>query len=440
MAFRELFSDNGDGVEALNVSEGVRVQSLVYIRWLAVLGQAFTLFLVHVTLGYELPIVEASLLVAASAVVNVLVSLSQKKTARLSDTGAIIYLFYDALQLTGLLYLTGGLTNPFSLLFLVPVTISATNLSLRGTLFLGLTTLVVITFLALDHLPLPLPSEELMLSDTYVFAIWSALVIGTLFLSGYAWRISSDSRRMTEALTIARFALAREQQLSAVGGIAAAAAHELGTPLNTILLVSEELSREFPEDSEYAEDTQLLYDQARKCAEVLEQLSTKPDTDRFLQTDAHHNYLPLNSLIALVSDKQMDKGKHIDIRALGDPERAPKLYATPELMYGLGNLISNATEFARKNVTITTDWQDRNVKVIVRDDGPGFSEEILRRLGEPYTSSRAGKGGMGLGVFIAEMLIRHTGGSIKFNNHPDGGAEVTVQWPRSALEKAAPQN
>ncbi|MBO6827481.1 MAG: ActS/PrrB/RegB family redox-sensitive histidine kinase [Sneathiella sp.] len=440
MVFSDLFSSSSDNPTALTTSEGVRVQSLVLIRWLAVLGQAFTLLFVHVTLGYDLPIVEASLLVAASAVVNVLVTLSQKKTARLSDTGAIIYLFYDALQLTGLLYLTGGLTNPFSLLFLVPVTISATNLSLRGTLFLGFTTLVVITFLALYYHPLPLPKDELVLSDTYIFAIWAALVIGTLFLSGYAWRISSDSRRMTEALTIARFALAREQQLSAVGGIAAAAAHELGTPLNTILLVSEELSREFPEGSDYAEDTKLLYTQARKCAEVLEQLSTKPDTDRFLQTDAHHNYLPLNSLIALVRDKQRDLGKNIEIQSLGDDENPPKLYATPELMYGLGNLISNAAEFARNQVKITTDWQDRNVKVVVRDDGPGFSEEILSRLGEPYTSSRAGKGGMGLGVFIAEMLIRHTGGSIKFANHPDGGAEVTVQWPRSVLEKAAPQN
>ncbi len=440
MAISDFFSSGDEGREALAVSEGVRLQSLVYIRWLAVLGQAFALFFVHVTLGYELPIVEASLLVAASAVVNVLVTISQKPTARLSDSGAIIYLFYDALQLTGLLYLTGGLTNPFSLLFLVPVTISATNLSLRGTVFLGLTTLAAISFLALYYMPLPLSPEQLVVSDIYIVAIWSALVIGTVFLSGYAWRISSDSRRMNEALTIARLSLAREQQLSAVGGIAAAAAHELGTPLNTILLVSEELSREFPEDSDHAEDARLLYGQARKCAEVLEQLSTKPDTSRFLQTDAHHNYLPLHSLLALVRDKQMEKGKEIEVLTHGSVEGEPKLYATPELMYGLGNVMSNAAEFARHKVTITADWREKNVKVTIQDDGPGFNQEILDRLGEPYTSSRAGNGGMGLGVFIAQMLIRHTGGNIDFKNNKKGGALVIIQWPRSQLEKAAPSN
>lgn len=422
----------------LGSSNGVRLQSLVYIRWLAVLGQAFAIVLVQWVLDYDLPIIPCIILVAASAVVNILVTISYKSTARLSNRGAILYLFYDALQLTGLLYLTGGLSNPFSILFLVPVTISATSLTLKGTVFLGLTTLLCITFLGIFHEPLPLPDKELHLSNTYIFAIWAALVLGTLFLSSYAWRISSDSRKMTDALTIARMALAREQQLSAVGGIAAAAAHELGTPLNTILLVSEELSREFPAGSAYEEDATLLHDQAKKCADVLAQLSRGPSTDRFLQPDAHHNYLPFESLIALVTDKYADKGAEIEIQTDGDLSNQPKLFASPELLHGLGNLVSNAAEFATSRVTIRLSWDAKTVHAIIQDDGPGFSDEIIDRLGEPYTSSRRGHGGMGLGVFISEMLIGHSGGTIGFSNAPSGGARCHVQWPRKRLEKTDP--
>lgn len=427
-----------DAPNILSASRGVRLQSLVYIRWLAVLGQAFAIILVHIYLGYKIPILPAVLLVSASALLNILISISARPATRLTDRGAILYLFYDALQLTGLLYLTGGLTNPFSVLFLVPVTISATNLSLKGTVFLGFTTITAVTVLAIFYEPLPLPAGDIQLSNTYVFALWAALVLGTVFLSIYAWRMSSDSLRMTEALTAARFALAKEQQLSAIGGIAAAAAHELGTPLNTILLISEELSREFPEGSDYAEDAQLLYDQARKCREVLEQLSTKPDTDRFLQNDAHHNYLPLQSLMELVVEKQTGKNATFDIKSLGDLAAQPKLFATPELLYGLGNLVSNAAEFCNETVEITLNWTDRRVEVVIQDDGAGFSDEILDRLGEPYTSSRAGNGGMGLGVFIADMLIKHTGGHLTLGNAVDGGARVVIEWPRSRLEKADP--
>ena len=431
-------AQNAENENILGMSNGVRLQSLVYIRWLAVLGQAFALVLVHWGMGYNLPIIPCAILVGASAVVNVLVTISYKSTARLSNRGAIFYLFYDALQLTGLLFLTGGLSNPFSLLFLVPVTISATSLTLKGTVFLGFTTVVCISFLAVSHKPLPLPDKELHLSDTYISAIWAALVLGTLFLSSYTWRISSDSRKMTDALTVARMALAREQQLSAVGGIAAAAAHELGTPLNTILLVSEELSREFPKGSEHEEDAQLLHDQAKKCADVLAQLSQGPSTDRFLQPDAHHNYLPFQSLIALVADKYANKGAEIKILTNGDLEDQPKLFASPEILHGLGNLISNGTEFAHSLVTINLNWDNNEVHAIIQDDGPGFSDEIIDRLGEPYTSSRRGHGGMGLGVFISEMLIGHSGGTISFSNATAGGARCHIQWPRKRLEKADP--
>ncbi|MCF8468593.1 MAG: ActS/PrrB/RegB family redox-sensitive histidine kinase, partial [Sneathiella sp.] len=408
------------------------------IRWLAVLGQAFTVFAVAFGFGYDLPLGPVALLIGASAILNILVGLNRKSTARLPNRGAILYLFYDILQLAGLLYFTGGLTNPFSVLFLVPVTISATNLPRRGTLFLGLTTLACISVLAIFYEPLPLPENSFLFSGIYILAIWAALVLGTLFLSGYAWLLAADSRKMADALTIARFELAREQQLSAVGGIAAAAAHELGTPLNTILLISEELTQELPEGSAAAEDAALLHDQAKKCAEVLAQLSKGPDTERFLQDTAHHNYLALDSLFSLIAEKYGDRGKAIVIHTHGDTVTKPRLFLTPELRHALGNLISNAADFAAHQVMIDLFWDDKLVRAEIRDDGPGFSEEILSRLGEPYMSSRRGNGGMGLGVFIADMLIRRSGGDLTFSNRKSGGAIVEILWSRKRLEKSDP--
>jgi two-component system sensor histidine kinase RegB len=419
-------------------SSGMRLKTLVYIRWLAVLGQALTVLIVFFIFGYELPLIPVGLLIGASAILNILVSLNRKPAARIPDRGAILYLFYDILQLAGLLYFTGGLTNPFSVLFLVPVTISANNLPRQGTVFLGLTTFACITFLTWFFEPLPLPPNSLLLSDTYLLALWSALVLGTAFLSGYAWMIAADQRKIYDALTIARAELAREQQLSAVGGIAAAAAHELGTPLNTILLVSEELTQSLPEGSDAAADAALLHDQAKKCAEVLAQLSKGPETGGFIKDSPHHNFLALDNLFSLVTEKYHDSGKEFVIRTHGEPSDIPHLFLTAELRHGLGNLVSNAAEFARSRVDIDLYWNDRLVRAEIHDDGPGFSEEILGRLGEPYMSSRRGKGGMGLGVFIADMLIRRSGGDLSFRNHRQGGAVVEIIWSRRVLEKSDP--
>lgn len=431
------FADD-DLSSIIGASSGMRLQTLVHIRWLAVLGQALTVFIVHVAFDYEMPVVPVAALVSASGILNILVTISQPTSQRLSDRGAILYLFYDILQLGGLLYFTGGLTNPFSVLFLVPVTISATNLSQRGTLFLGVITLICISLLTVVHERLPLPQGSLLLSDTYILAIWAALVLGTLFLSGYAWMIAADARKLSDALTIARFELAREQQLSAVGGIAAAAAHELGTPLNTILLVSQELCEDLSGDAEHAEDAALLHDQAKKCADVLAQLSRGPDTERFLQDEAHHNYLSIDNLFSLIAEKYETDGKTIIIQADGDEKSKPRLFATPELRHGLGNLISNAAEFATSVVIIDLFWDEKTIRAVISDDGPGFTPEILARLGEPYMSSRRGKGGMGLGVFIADMLIKRGRGQLSFKNADSGGAVVTIEWSRKMLEKTTP--
>lgn len=203
-------------------------------------------------------------------------------------------------------------------------------------------------------------------------------------------------------------------------------------------MISQELSQDLADDKLHSDDAALLHNQAKKCAEVLAQLSKGQDTERFLQDEAHYNYLSIDAFFTLIAEKYQQPGKTIDVLNQGDEASKPKLFSTPELRHGLGNLISNAAEFAKTAVTINLYWDEKTVRAEIRDDGPGFSPEILARLGEPYMSSRRGKGGMGLGVFIADMLIKRSRGELSFRNAKPGGAIATVKWSRQKLEKSDP--
>lgn len=330
--------------------------------------------------------------------------------------------------------MTGGLENPFSILLLVPVTISATHLSGKSSLLLGATTLTCITLLALYHEPLPLPDGSYHVSSFYLLAIWTALILGTVFLSGYAWLIAGDSRRVIEALSAARLALAREQQLSAVGGIAAAAAHELGTPLNTILLVAKDLINDLDPDSPLMDDAELLYGQAKVCKQVLAQISEKSVEGGMELHGDHFGFLPLPAIISMIIDKQKPDKKKVEIITPQNAAPPPIIAPTAEFFHGLGNFISNAIEFSDQHVKIMLNWTGNNISVEICDDGPGFSPDILNLAGEPYNSSRQGNGGMGLGIFIAKTLLARTGADISIYNGKEGGARVKIIWPRTQLE------
>lgn len=411
----------------------VRVRTLVLTRWIAVAGQTITLLTVSELFHVALPMTWAMAAVASSALLNIVVSLRHRLNAWHSDRTAMVYLAYDILQLAALLYLTGGLQNPFALLILVPVTISATVLSLTSTVFLGLLAFACISLLARLHLPLPWPGGSLTLPAIYIAGAWVSLSLGMTFLMLYAWRVAEESRRMSDALGETQLALAREQQLSSLGGLAAAAAHELGTPLGTIALVAKELARELPPDSPHADDVRLLNIEAERCRSILARLARDPyggHDDAFAR-------MPVLALVEAVAAPHRSGPVQVLVEAIDSNTRdQPVVRRSAELLQGLGNLIENAADFARQQVRVDVGWDAQRVRIVIADDGPGFAPTIVDLLGEPYVSTRRDRGGMGLGVFISKTLLERTGASLSFANRRRGrGAVVAISWPRAMLEE-----
>lgn len=418
----------------------VRLRTLVLIRWVAVAGQAAALAIVYVGLGYDLPILPAVLLVAASATVNLHARFTRAENVWLGDRAAALYVAYDLVQLTALLGLTGGLANPFVLLILAPVTVSASVLSRTSTIALSGLAIVAATVLGLLHVPLPWPGG-FDLPVAYTLGIWIALVLSVLFIAGYVYAIAAEEQRMSDALSATQMALAREQRLSALGGLAAATAHELGSPLGTIAVVARELLAELPPDSPYREDAELLLSESARCKEILAQLARKPEDSG----GAPYNRLPLSALAEAAAAPHAKEVATVQIeilKASQDNSAEPRAFRRPEILHGVGTLVQNAVGFAEMRVTLRVTWSAREAAVRIQDDGPGFPPAILPFLGEPYLSSRAGQqpGGredgahMGLGVFIARTLLARTGAQVAFSNRAEGGAEVAVIWPRGRLE------
>jgi two-component system, sensor histidine kinase RegB len=418
----------------------VKQRTLVLIRWIAIAGQLATICVAHFAMGLGLPIGPALAVVSASAIVNLASGRRGAVRTRLSDREAAGYLAYDMIQLTLLLYLTGGLVNPFAVLILAPVIVSATVLSRGSTIGLGLLAGACISLLALYHLPLPWRDGGVELPPLYILGIWEALAVSTLFIATYVGSVAEEARRMQDALAATQLALAREHRLASLGGLAAAAAHELGSPLATIALASRELARELPAESPLAEDVALLISQSARCRDILAELG------RGLPTDSHMPFahLPLSAIVEAAAEPH--RVPSIDLvldaaPAAGAPDNCaePQVWRSPEFQHGLGNLIQNAIQFARKEVVVRQRWDFERVTVETMDDGPGFPAYLLERIGEPYVSSRAHTGEhMGLGIFIAQNLLERTGAVLTFANRPEGGAHVTVRWQRARME-AAPE-
>lgn len=409
----------------------IRVRTLVVVRWIAVAGQIGTLLLVSEGLNAQVPMAWAMAVVGASAALNVWIGLRQRLSGWHSERAAAVYLAYDILQLALLLYLTGGLQNPFALLFLVPVTISATVLSSGSTATLGLLAFICTSLLTQHYLPLPWPGGAFELPAVYRLGTWVALTLGMGFLMFYAWRVAEEARVMADALTETQLALAREQELSSVGGLAAATAHELGTPLGTIALVARELQRDLSPDSDLAEDVALLNSEAGRCREILGRLARDPQGG-----GQPFDSMPLDALVAALTEP-FDHGA-VAIRVERDDSREgppPVLPRSPEIRQALGNLIENAVEFARSVVIIRLGWHAGNVSISISDDGPGIPAQLIGLLGEPYVTSRPKRGGMGLGVFISKTLLERSGATLTFSNRRRGrGAVVEIVWPRGIID------
>jgi two-component system sensor histidine kinase RegB len=415
-----------------NTSGQLRRNTLVLLRWGAIVGQCLALLIVSQILGFDLPLGPCLSIIGLSIFVNIIVTASFELDRRVGDREAGMQLGYDLLQLAALLWLTGGMANPFALLFLAPVVTSATTLNKRVLFTLGFLATALSFGLLYNSQPLPWdPAGSFTLPFTFRIGVWSAIITGSAFTSLYAWRATKESRSMSDALAATEAVLAHEQKLSALGGMAAAAAHELGTPLATIQVIAKEMTRELDADTPLGEDAALMLSQAQRCREILTQLSQRGD-----EGDKIHDALSIEDLLEEAAEPYITFGKDISLDVSGDGAE-PTLIRQAELIYGLKNFIENAVDFANSEVLLTGRWDERVLTLTIDDDGNGFDPSILGRLGQPYVSRRQRPkqvdelaGGLGLGVFIATTLIERTGGKVTFGKSPQGGARIKLSWSR----------
>ncbi len=419
----------------------LRVDTLVMLRWSAIVGQTFALIYVYHYLKFDFPIGLCFVAVATSTALNIALRAGTPRSFRLDDSEAAVLLAFDILELAALLYLTGGVVNSFAMLFLAPVMISAVSLPRKLTLLLGILMVAAATLLTVEYLPLPWRTgEPLQFPLLYRLGVWSALVLSAAFVGLYAARVSDEARQLAGALSATELVLERAQHLTQLDGLAAAAAHELGTPLATITLISSELQKMAPDTAPaMKEDLALLAQEARRCREILRKLNS-------LGTQEAHvlNVLAIETLIEEVVEPLRDQEVEVIVTKEG-PAPAPLCARNPGILYGLGNLVENAVDFARSKVWIEARWTPIYVSIAIQDDGPGFEPRILDRVGDPYVSGDSSErrvkaepdSGLGLGLFIAKTLLERSGALVETANvdPPRTGARVTVTWPRAAFER-----
>ncbi|MEM6728328.1 MAG: ActS/PrrB/RegB family redox-sensitive histidine kinase [Pseudomonadota bacterium] len=420
----------------------VRLRTLVFLRWVAIVGQLLALTVAQRLFDLQLEMALCYLAIGISVLANLISVWFYPENKRLSEAEVFLFLLFDLMQLGFLLALSGGLNNPFALLVLVPVTISATVLSLGPTVILGGVALLLVTLTGLFHIPLRTADGfVLQIPPLFALGFWAAIVVGAVFIATYARRVTEEMHAMSRALSATQMALAREQKLTDLGGVVAAAAHELGTPLATIKLVSSELIDELPE-GDLRDDAALIRGQADRCRDILRSMG------RAGKDDLHLRYAPLETVVREAAEPHMARGIDIDVRLAPDDSgdaAQPQIRRHPEIIHGLRNLVQNAVDFARGTVMIELGWTEREISIAISDDGAGFSSQVLGRIGDPFmrarrkTSSgqRAGYDGMGLGLFIAKTLLERTGAELGFANAVEpgqlGGARVSVTWPREKI-------
>ena len=443
-------------------SEWVRLRTLINLRWLAIAGQSVAIAVAHYVLSLNLYLGLSVAVIGASIIFNLSATFILPKNKRLSQKQTTFTLLFDLSQLVLLLYLNGGLHNPFAVLILAPVTIAATVLQLNATLLVGGAALWAISLLPFVYIPLRLNSGiSIELPQLFVAGYWVALFIGILFLGGYARRVTSETFSMSQALSATQMALAREHQLALLGGVVAAAAHEMGTPLATIKLAASELAEELHNKPELRADADLITSQTDRLREILQ------DMGRAGKDDLHLKVAPLTAVVREAAEPHENRGTTIQFLYNGSKEEPrletiPIALRNPEFIHGVRNLVQNAVDFAESTVWVQTVWNETSICVVVGDDGPGYPGELLGRIGDPFLSTRKATiskdvsrpeyEGMGLGLFIAKTMLERTGAELTFTNGaPDGyqlnnqpakmkmikgatGAVVNVRWMRKDIE------
>jgi two-component system, sensor histidine kinase RegB len=422
----------------------VRLDTILRLRWLAALGQLAAISVVVQGLNFDLPIIPCVTIVGLSALLNLVLQIAFNPMQRLEPVYAAALLALNIAELAGLLFFTGGLQNPFSFLFLAPVLISATALPIRLTIALGVLAVACASALVFFHLPLPWEADEpLELPPIYLFGVWLSIVLAIGVTSLYAFQVTEEARKLSDALAATELVLTREQHLTQLDGLAAAAAHELGTPLSTIFLISRELEKTVQDTSQgngaLAGDLKTLREQAQRCRDILAKIT------QLSSTGAPFDRMPLSTLIEEAVAPHRDFGIAIKTRIAVAGASEPVGMRNPAILYGVGNILENAVDFARARVEVNAWWNTETVEIVISDDGPGIAPDVLKRIGEPYLSRRRGtddaqgeRSGLGLGVFIARTLLERTGAMVSFTNRtfPDHGAVVQIVWRRDRFETA----
>ena len=425
MKFSEVFTSK-DNIQ-------LDKRTLVILRWIAIIGQYLTISIVYFILKFELPFFYCSIIIFIGILTNFYLQFKFNKN-QLNNFTSTFFLFYDLIQLSILLYLTGGVTNPFTILLIVPAIVSSTFLTLRSTINLSVITIIILIVLTINHLPLPHSGElHFHVPDIYLYAVPIAIIIGLIFLTYFGVRFGIESRKRTEALNKLELILAKEHELESIGLQAAAAAHSLGTPLSTITVIARELEKEIGNNPKYSKDIDLLLSQTKRCSDILKNLSKDQ-----LEEDSFLSDIKIEELLSEIVRSYTEISEKKLSLLVEKNKLNPQIERTLEITYGLRNFIGNAVKYSNSFVDITLESNNKITEVKVCDDGPGFSEDILNVLGEPYIRSKnkiiSSKSGLGLGTFIGKTLLERMKANVNFDKCPKTkGAMVTIKWQTNDL-------
>ncbi len=425
MDFSTLFRTK----ENLNLDKS----TLTILRYIAIFGQFIAINIVFFYLNLKFPIKESYIIISIGLLTNLFLQF-KIKVNQLKDTYASLFLLYDLFQLSALLYLTGGILNPFSILMIIPTIVSSTFLSMGTTIILGVITSFLLFILSYTHLPLPgLDSNIFAVPNYYTIGILISILIGLIFLSYFGIRFSGETKKRSEALNKLQEVISKEYELESLGGQAAAAAHSLGTPLATISVVAKELKKEIGSEKEYSKDIDLLISQTKRCSEILKKISQKKiEEDNFLSS------IKFEDLIQEIIDSFKEtSSKNIELIIDKDTNKIA-IKRTPEIIYGLRNFIGNAIKFSKSKVKITLNSNQKIIEIKINDDGPGIPEDIIEKIGEPYIKSKSkelsANSGLGLGSFLGKTLLERQGAKLLFRRNSDlGGALVILTWSINTL-------
>ncbi len=420
--------------EILKYEEDLKLEkrTVVILRWIALIGQLITIYIVHFVVQLDLPIIFCSLTIFFGGITNIFIQFNIKNP-QLNNTESTILLFYDVIQLSVLIYLTGGVTNPFIIFLIVPAIISSTLLNLASTFFLSFITILSLLLLTFNYYPLPSQGNiHFHVPDYYIFSIPTALIIVLIFLNYFGFRFGYEARKRGNALNRLELVLAKEQELDSIGQQAAAAAHSLGTPLSTITVIAKELKKEIGINNEFSKDIDTLLQQSKKCGEILKKISQNKIVD-----DDYVMNISLQDLLYEISKsfEEISK-KKINLNLTNTDKKIP-IKRSPEITYGIRNFVGNAVKFSKRKVDINLLIDGDQTKIQISDDGPGFPDDISKIIGQPYITSKSkrlkSKAGLGLGTFIGKTLLERKKAIIEFSNTNLGGALVEIIWNNSDI-------